>query len=138
MKSYRLSPNEFMLVLRDEDILASLKKFAVEKKVASGRFTGIGAVSSAKIAFYNFFTKEYQSKNLGEPMEIISLIGNFAMMGSEHVVHCHIGLGRENMSMTGGHVMEGCIARVCEIHVVKTVPKITRNRDGKTGLNLIK
>ena len=138
MKFHKLSDREYLLLLRNEDILESLKKFAEQENITSGYFTGLGAMSAVKVSLYDFETKTYKMAEFNESTEIVSLIGNFAMMDNKPIVHAHMSVSKEDMSVVGGHVMDGCVARVGEIHIRRTDAKIERAKDEETGLNMVK
>jgi uncharacterized protein len=65
-------PKTFVLVFQTNDELAgALKKFATEQKLASASFKAIGALSSVRLGWLNWQTKQYEpSVVLNEQVEI--------------------------------------------------------------------
>jgi uncharacterized protein len=54
-------PKTFVLVFETNDELAkSLKEFAAEQKLASASFKSIGALSSVRLGWLNWETKQYE------------------------------------------------------------------------------
>jgi uncharacterized protein len=84
-------PKTFVLVFETNDELArGLKEFASDQKLASASFKAIGALSSVKLGWLNWETKQYeQSVSLDEQVELLSLIGDIALKDGEPQVHAH-------------------------------------------------
>ncbi|MFX0122120.1 MAG: PPC domain-containing DNA-binding protein [Candidatus Hodarchaeota archaeon] len=122
-------------LFRGEDILESLQKFCKHRNnIGSGRVQGIGAVSVAKIGFFN--GSEYVTNSFSENLELLSLTGNITQ---DEIVHLHGVFGRADGSCVGGHIMSGCIVSVtCEIQILVLNPQVTREEDPHTKLKLLK
>jgi predicted DNA-binding protein with PD1-like motif len=99
------------------DLLNELKKIAVEEKITLGKVEAIGAVTEAKIGFYNQKTYEYQTIHLQESYEITSVIGNISLRDKEPMVHAHINLADEKGGVIGGHLLPGTLVFACEVMV---------------------
>ena len=82
-------PKTFVLVFYTNDELAhGLQRFASEQKLASASFKAIGALSSVKLGWLNWETKQYEpSVSLDEQVELVSLIGDIAFKDGEPQVH---------------------------------------------------
>ncbi|UCG02145.1 MAG: DNA-binding protein [Candidatus Heimdallarchaeota archaeon] len=121
-------------LFRGEDIIESLQKFCKHHNhIGSGRIQGIGAVSAAKIDFFNGI--EYITNTFSENLELLSLTGNIAQ---DKIVHLHGVFGRSDGSCVGGHIMSGCIVSVtCEIQILVLDPQVTREEDPHTKLKLL-
>ena len=125
----------FLLRLyKGEDIIESLQKFCQhESNIGAGTIRGIGAVSGAKLGFFD--GKEYQENVFNEKLEVLSLMGNIA---ADNMVHLHGVFGRADGSCVGGHLMPGCIVSVtCEIQIHVLEPSVSRAIDSSTKLNLL-
>ncbi|MFX1285819.1 MAG: PPC domain-containing DNA-binding protein [Promethearchaeota archaeon] len=129
-----IQKNYLLRLYRGEDILESLQKFCEHNPdIGSGRIQGIGAVSAAKIGFFD--GKEYVVNTFKENLEIVSLLGNIA---TSQLVHLHGIFGRADASCVGGHVMLGCIVSVtCEIQILVLDPQVSREEDPQTKLKLL-
>jgi uncharacterized protein len=82
-------PKTFVLVFETNDELAhAMKKFASEQKLTSASLKAIGALSSVRLGWLNWETKQYEpSVSLDEQVELLSLIGDVAMKDGEPQVH---------------------------------------------------
>ena len=121
------------------DLLEEIRKLCKEKNIRFGAFEALGAVQSAKIAFYDQKKRAYREISLPEPMEIASLIANISEKDGEIFIHAHITLAKENGSAFGGHLIPGTVILACEF-VARQFdgPVPTRHLDEETGLSLWK
>ncbi len=124
-------------LLSDEDIFDSLTNFLKKHEITSSIISGIGAVSKAKIGFFD--GKEYLSKEINETLEILSCSGNSSLLQEgEPFPHLHIVLGKKNGEAYGGHLQPGCIIGATgEFFITEITPTIYRAKDEETGLNLL-
>ena len=120
------------------DLLNSIKGIATKAKVRSGSFTAIGAVSKARVGYYDQKQKKYNELLFDEGMEIVSCIGNISEMRGNMIVHAHLVLSDEKGRAFGGHLLEGTELFACEVMIneYKNL-RITRKYDELTGLNLM-
>jgi Predicted DNA-binding protein with PD1-like DNA-binding motif len=91
---------------KGEEIVSSIIKFLKENSIISGLISGIGAVTRAKVGYYDQSEKNYISREFNEPMEILSLKGNVSIKDGEPFPHIHIVLSKEDFSCIGGHLYE--------------------------------
>ena len=79
-------PKTFVLVFETKDEVAQgLKEFASEQKLASASFKAIGALSSVRLGWLNWETKQYEpSVSLDEQVELLSLIRDVALKTMTH------------------------------------------------------
>lgn len=125
-------------LFKGDEIISEITKILKEKSINSGLISGIGAVTKAKIGYYDQKTRQYMSKEFCEPMEILSLKGNVSLKDSEPFVHIHIILSKEDYSTIGGHLFEASVfAFEFEIFELDGTP-FERGYDEDTGLFLWK
>ncbi len=56
-----------------DELLTGLKEFAVKNKLSGSSFKAIGALSSAKLEWFNWETKQYElAVELNEQIELLS------------------------------------------------------------------
>jgi len=122
---------------KNEKIIEKLSEFVDREHIKGGYMNGIGAVSSIEIAHYDLNKKKYSSHTFEEPLELLSLLGNVAFKDDEKIVHCHVIVGKDDMSLFGGHLVEGTIGVTCEIIFNELGEQITKKEDPEIGLNLI-
>jgi uncharacterized protein len=122
---------------RGDEILGSLIKWVRDNAIRSGTFTGIGAISDAKIGWFDPETQEYQTLEINEPCEITSIVGNIAWFEDTPVAHTHITLSKSDYSVVGGHLMEATVSVTCEIWITETPLHVSRSVSDIGGLKLI-
>ncbi len=142
MKSANLKTTKMHIVKleKGDDIITNLLNYCKSNEMISGIVSGIGAVSTAHIGFYDIVTKSYLTRKLTFDTEIVSCTGNITKIkeSNEYVLHLHIVLSDKNYVSYGGHVMEGTVISVTgEFFIIETDQAIFRSRDKETTLNLI-
>jgi hypothetical protein len=103
-------PATYILVLdTGDEVAAELQRFA-EQNISSASFKAIGALSSVKLAWFNWQTKRYETcVALDEQVELLSLIGDIAEDGGEPKVHAHVIVGRSDGTAHGGHLQKAVV-----------------------------
>jgi len=123
---------------KGEEIISKIIKFLKENSINSGLISGIGAVTRAKIGYYEQSEKKYISREFNEPMEILSLRGNVSIKDGEPFPHIHIVLSKEDFSCIGGHLYEAEVFAF-EFEVIEFEGNyFERDFDEATGLFLWK
>jgi predicted DNA-binding protein with PD1-like motif len=123
---------------KGEDLLTALESCAREHDITLGEVRAIGAVSQARVGFYNQTERKYYYLDLARPLEILSLIGNISLKDGKPMVHAHITLSDHDGRAFGGHLAEGTLAFACEfaIQEYKSANPPVRQMDDPTGLFL--
>ncbi len=125
-------------LFKDYEILSEITKFLKENSISSGLISGIGAVTKAKIGYYDQKTRQYITQEFDEPMEILSLKGNISLKDGEPFPHVHVILSRGDFSCIGGHLFEAYVFAF-EFEVIETDgTPCERGFDEDTGLFLWK
>jgi len=139
MKKVKLSPDDWLVRLDvGDEIIASLVKFATEEDVKSASFSGLGAVGGLKYGYFDINDREYKVAEESISLEIVNLTGNLARIEGEPIVHAHISVGFPDMSVRGGHLVEGVISITGEIFIRTYDADIERAEEERFGLKLIK
>jgi len=122
-----------------EDILEVVERTAYERGIQSAQLTAIGALSRAKLGYFDTRSSKYKEHELNKGLEVASLTGNISRLKDDAiVVHAHAVVSDENGNCHGGHVMKGCIVSVTlEVVILELGAKLLRDRDARTGLNLL-
>jgi predicted DNA-binding protein with PD1-like motif len=125
-------------VAKGEDLLAALSKVALEEDITLGEVRAIGAVSQARMGYYNQEERKYQYIGLKNPREILSLTGNISLKDGKPMVHAHITLSGDDGRAVGGHLAEGTLVFACEftIQEYQSATPLVRQMDDPTGLFL--
>jgi hypothetical protein len=124
---------------KGEDLQETLNSLCAEHKVTRGMVKCIGALEKATLAYYHQEGGEYESFEIGEPVEILAGVGNVSLKDGEPFVHMHLTVGLKNGDAKGGHLMPGCPIFACEA-VILEIPgaPLEREFDEPTGLPLWK
>lgn len=96
-------------ITRGMDLLKSIKEYCIEHHLRAGIvLSGVGCVLKARV-------RDASGVNIveiDEHMEIVSLTGTV----SEKRCHLHISFAKEDLSVIGGHLVEGCVINTtCEL-----------------------
>lgn len=94
---------------RGADLLPSIEAFCIKHVIKAGVvLSGVGCVTKGRVRDASGVT----IVDIDEPMEIVSLMGTV----SEKGCHLHISFSKEDLSVVGGHLVEGCIINTtCEL-----------------------
>ncbi|MFQ6088780.1 MAG: PPC domain-containing DNA-binding protein [Candidatus Methanofastidiosia archaeon] len=120
-----------------EDILDVISEFLKKNGVKSTVIFGIGAVSEARIGFFD--GTEYRVTELNENLEVLSLLGNVSLKEEEPLPHLHITLADSEGRAFGGHLFKGCIvSATLEVFILELPILLERDFDEGIGLWLLK
>ena len=140
VKLVKDAPDEkvFAIVLyKGDEALSGLTDFVIEHKIQDAHFTGIGAISSATLAWLDPSKKIYHRISVPEQVEVLSPIGDVATFNEKPIVHMHAVLGKPDGATAGGHVFELNVNPTLEIFMtVDTVP-LKKKPDDASGMKLI-
>ena len=94
---------------RGVDLLESIEDFCIKNKIKAGvLLSGVGCVTKARVRDASGVT----IVDIDEHMEIVSLMGTV----SEKRCHLHVSFAKEDLSVIGGHLVDGCIINTtCEL-----------------------
>lgn len=121
----------------EEELIAAVQDFCLQNNIQGAWFSALGATNEIIIAFFDVEKKEYKTKELQEPLEILNLSGNIALKDSKPFLHAHGVFGRPDMSVVGGHVMRCVVSATCEIKIEVAGGAMQRKFDERTGLHLL-
>ncbi len=98
-----------MRLRRGQDLRESIEQFCKEEDIKAGVvLSGVGCVTKARL-------RDASGVNIvevDEHMEIVSLMGTV----SAKRCHLHVSFAKEDLSVIGGHLVEGCIINTtCEL-----------------------
>ena len=113
---------------RGSDLLKALQEYARTRRIAAGTVvSGVGCVTRARVRDASGVTV----RELNEPLEIVSLMGTLSAART----HLHIALAREDLTVLGGHLMEGCIVNTTAEVVLLELDgvRLGAEWDGETG-----
>jgi len=118
-----------LLILDDGDeVLTTLTGFVREREIGAAEFTAIGAVSDVEFGWFDPAAKQYRPRRLDQQCEVVSLIGDVAVADDGPMLHAHIGLGVEDGTMHGGHLMAAHVHPTLEVKL-RVFPVVLRREE---------
>ncbi|HMK57035.1 MAG TPA: PPC domain-containing DNA-binding protein [Dissulfurispiraceae bacterium] len=124
---------------RGEDLLKGLTAVLNKKNITCGCITGIGAVTQARIAYFNHAQKRYEELFLQQGMEILSLTGNISQKDGVIFPHIHVVLSGSDFKAIGGHLLDETLVYAFEYEILQFEgTPFVRKFDDDTGLFLWK
>lgn len=139
-KQLMAQPKTYVLIFdTGDEIIEGLSRFAAERGLAGSSFTAIGALSRARLAWFDWESKKYQTAvDLDEQVELLSLIGDVAAKDGKPTVHAHVVVGRRDGSAHGGHLVEAWVRPTCELILTEAPVHLRKQIDPESGLALIR
>jgi uncharacterized protein len=122
---------------KGDDAMSGLTDFALQKKIKDAHFTGIGAISSATLAWLEPSKKIYHRIPVEEQAEVLSLIGDVATFNGKPIVHMHAVLGKSDGTPIGGHVFELNVNPTLEIFMTVNSISLKKRPDDESGMKVI-
>ena len=123
---------------KGDDLLAAFAKICEENGIQLGELQAIGAVTQARVGYYDQFARKYMFLSFPEPQEILSLVGNISIKDNQPFVHAHLTLADQEGRAVGGHLAEGTLVFACEFWIQEYTSgkSLVRHHDEETGLFL--
>ncbi len=140
VREIRSTPGETVYVIvfhSGDEALSGLTDFAIAHKIEDAHFTGIGAVSSATLAWLDLDLKQYHAIPVASQHEVLSLIGDIAAAKGKPIVHMHAVLGGRDGSTVGGHVFALQAEPTLEVFLTANALPLQKKLDPASGINLI-
>ena len=129
----------FVLVLEQgEEAFKSITAFAEREKITGASITAIGALSEAKVGWFDLAAKTYKPIEVNAQCEVLSLIGDVAQGDDGKAsLHVHVVLGLADGTTRGGHLMKGTVRPTLEVVLTDTPTHLRRKKNADIGIALI-
>ncbi len=124
---------------KDRDVIPELEKIAKKFGIGGGSIVLLGALSKARLGYYDMERKKYEELRL-ESNGLLEMVGNgfIAMYNGVPVIHIHVSLGDECSSYTGHMMGEGnIVGAVVEYTIFVFEDEVTKVDDEDSGLKII-
>jgi predicted DNA-binding protein with PD1-like motif len=120
-----------------DEVIETLTAWCRAKGVTAARFTGIGALSGAVLAWFDWKQRQYREIPVDEQVELLSLSGDVAEHDGQASIHAHAVLGKRDGNVCGGHLIKAHVRPTVEL-ILDTVPShLRKQHDRDSGLALI-
>jgi predicted DNA-binding protein with PD1-like motif len=120
-----------------DEAMSVLTSFAAGHHLAGSHFTGIGALSRAVVAYFDWPSRAYRNVEIHEQVEVLSLSGDITTDEGRPKVHAHVVLGKSDVTAHGGHLIEAHVRPTLELVVTETPRHLHRRFDPQWGIALI-
>ena len=119
------------------DLLEEIGAVAEAYGMRAAELRAIGALQTARLAFYDQTSHQYGEFPVDAPVELVGLLGNVSRRDGATAVHAHATLAGHDGACVGGHVAPGCVIFACELLLQELVGEPhEREFDEVTGLPL--
>jgi len=129
--------NYAIILAKGDEVMSGLTDFARQNKVTSASFTAIGAFSHATVAWFDDARKEFRLIPIKQQVELVSMIGDIALVNDQPAVHTHVALASSDGTVRGGHVINAFVFPTLELFMTVYSTPLHKELDKATGLKLI-
>jgi predicted DNA-binding protein with PD1-like motif len=129
--------NYAIVLAKGDEVMSGLTDFSRQNKVASASFTAIGAFSHATVAWFDDARKEFKLIPIEQQVELVSMIGDIALVNDQPVVHTHVSVASSDGTVRGGHVINAFVFPTLELFMTVYPTPLHKESDEATGLKLI-
>jgi uncharacterized protein len=126
-----------VILAKGDEVMSGLTDFARQNKVTSASFTAIGAFSHATVAWFDDARKEFRLIPIEQQVELVSMIGDIALVNDQPVVHTHVSVASPDGTVRGGHVINAFVFPTLELFMTVYPTPLHKKSDEATGLKLI-
>ena len=99
------------------DLVSGIERFCAEQSVLAAQVTVIGAVRSARYAYYEQTDHRYRELESSTHHEIVGFVGNVSMRENRPFLHAHATFADASGATVGGHLLPGCEVFAAEIMI---------------------
>jgi len=131
------APTYLLVFHTGQEVMKGLLAFARKYDLVAGHLTGIGALSSAVIGYFDPEKNAYLRNPQNEQCELLSVAGNLALNDNEPFFHVHVSLGNRDGSARGGHLFEAIVRPTVELVLTTSPRPVRRKIDRDSGLPLL-
>jgi predicted DNA-binding protein with PD1-like motif len=121
---------------KGDEVLSGLTEFAIAENFTAGAFTAIGALQSARFGWFDRERKAFRHILINEQVELVSFIGNVALVNATPQIHAHCGVAFCDGQMRGGHLLEAIAWPTLELFFTTWSTPLVKVHDAETDLSL--
>jgi predicted DNA-binding protein with PD1-like motif len=124
----------FVILEEGDEVMESLKSFALEQGIEAARFSGIGALRETTVAFFKAGEDESREILFDEQVQVLSCMGTIGVTDAGPVVHGHLVLSLPDGHARGGHLVTGKVRPKLELVVLELPGSLHRGGDDATDV----
>jgi predicted DNA-binding protein with PD1-like motif len=137
MQILRGEQHHMLRILRGEEIMDSVTRFAQQEDLEHAVVLGLGAVMDVEIGAYILEEKRYVRRQLEGYYELTNLTGNLAWVDGAPYLHAHVSLSDHECQGLGGHLFRATCYASVELTIWPGRQRIERRLDDAIGLKLL-
>ena len=123
----------FVILEEDDEVLETLKSFAREQGIEAARFSGIGALREATVAFFKSGEDTSREIFFDEQVQVLSCMGTIGVTDAgDPVVHSHIVVSLVDGHARGGHLLSGKVRPKLELVLLELPGALHRGDEDAT------
>lgn len=137
MKLKPSSSSHLLVLKRGQSLMEQLNDFASQHQLTSAWVSGLGGSGTVTLGFYDIDQRDYDWRQYNQPLEILNLTGNLAIVDDQPWWHIHGVFSGPDFQAVGGHVRDLTVGLTVELHITPLDANMTREYDDTTGLKLL-
>ena len=122
---------------KGEEVVSGLQAVCEQTEINLGAVSGLGAINSVTMRFFDTATKGYVDKTIDRPMEITSLVGSVSQMDGKVYLHLHVNVAGDDYRSLGGHLLAATVSATAEFFIQCVNARVERSFSEEIGLNLL-
>ncbi len=137
MKFQKIDDKYVVRIDKNEEVIREIKKLCLQENIKLASVSGIGAVKSVALGFFDPNTKKYKEMTLHKPFELTGLTGNISTKDGEIYTHFHATISDTDLRSYGGHLTHAQVTTTVEVIIVPLNGEIDRIFNEEVGLNIL-
>ena len=137
MKFQKFDDKYIIRIDKNEEVVREIKKFCIQENIKLASVSGIGAVKSVALGFFEPNTKKYKELTLHKPFELTNLIGNITTKDGEIYTHFHATIADTDLRSYGGHLTHAQVTTTVEVIITPLNGEVERTFNEEVGLNIL-
>ena len=137
MRYQRFGDRYIVRLMSGEPLIKTLTSFLEHEQIEFANLSAAGAVRSARLAYWDATSREYQSREYNQQMEVVSFQGNASLKEDAPFLHLHGVFSMSDFSVVGGHIQEATVHPTLEVWLKTEDVVVRRAKDAASGLDLL-
>ncbi len=134
MRARQFGQEHVLALEPGEHALATITTYLKQRRIAAGRLSAIGGFRYAELYYFNVHSKQYERQKIEKQVEVVSLIGNIALLDGAPHIHAHISISDQEYRTYSGHLGEGIVEPALEVFLTQITGPLVREKNEQTGL----
>ncbi|MGY3396061.1 putative DNA-binding protein with PD1-like motif [Bradyrhizobium sp. USDA 3311] len=111
-----------MILDQGAEVFKSITEFADRENTTGASVSAIGALSPAKVGWFDFAAKTYKPIEINQQCEGLSVLGDVAQGDDGNAsLHLHAVLGLQDGTLRRGHLLSGSVQPTLEVTITESV-----------------